>query len=157
MDELAELIAEALADFAKAAGLADPKFIAGNITIEILPKPHQQPKKQPSGKMVVYAFFRNGQALKVGKVGLNSGARYTSQHYNPNSSRSNLARSILLNPERAGATGVDASTVGPWIKVNTDRVNLLAPASFGLPMLSLLEAFLHVRWKPMFEGTNVDN
>ena len=103
--------------------------------------------------VLVVVGLRSGSLLPDG---LNSGARYTSQHYNPKSAGSNLARSILLNPERAEATGVDASTVGPWIKENTDRVNLLAPASFGLPMLSLLEAFLHVRWKPIFEGAGGD-
>ena len=32
-----------------------------------------------------------------------------------------------------------------------------ASASLGDPMLSLLESFLHVRWKPLFEGRTGDD
>jgi hypothetical protein len=53
--------------------------------------------------------------------------------------------------------GIDASGIGDWIRGHTDRVNLLAPASLGDAMLSLLESFLHVRWKPVFEGRESDN
>ena len=65
---------------------------------------------------------------------------------------SNLARSILADPARVGTAGIDELNVGDWIRQHTDRINLLAPASLGDPMLSLLESFLHVRWKPLFEG-----
>lgn len=152
MNEIEKFVSQALADFRKVAALADAEFIADSIATEIMPKPHRQPKGLPLGKMAVYAFFLNGHALKVGKVGPNSGPRYTSQHYNPNSSRSNLARSILANPVKIGATSVDELSVGDWIRQYTDRVNLLVPRSLGDPMLSLLESFLHVRWKPEFEG-----
>jgi len=152
MDKLQDLVAAALDDFKKVAALADAEFLAGNIAVEILPKPHKPPTALPAGKMAVYAFFLNARALKVGKVGPNSGPRYTSQHYNPNSSNSNLARSILAAPAKIGAADVHLSTIGDWIKRETDRVNLLVPQSLGDPMLSLLESFLHVRWKPIFEG-----
>ena len=102
--------------------------------------------------MAVYAFFLNGQALKVGKVGPKRAARYTSQHYNSASAKSTLARSILNNPGKMGAAELNPANVGSWIKHNTDRVNLLLPVTAGAPALSLLEAFLHVRWKPTFEG-----
>jgi hypothetical protein len=65
---------------------------------------------------------------------------------------STLAASILANAKRVGAEGIDSAAIGDWIRTQTDRVNLLMPASLGLPMLSLLESFLHVRWKPVFEG-----
>lgn len=153
MDALHQLVAAALEDFRKVAALAGAEFIAGSIAVEIAPKPHKAPATLPAGKMAVYAFFLDGQALKVGKVGPKSAARYTSQHYNPASAQSTLAHSILMNAEKvAGAAGVNASSVGAWIRTRTDRVNLLAPASLGMPMLSLLESFLHVRWKPLFEG-----
>lgn len=152
MDDIDKLVSEALADFRKVAVLADAQFIADSITVEITPKPHRQPTGLPTGKMAVYAFFLNGQALKVGKVGPNSGPRYASQHYNAKSAMSNLARSILSNPAKVGATGIHESGSGDWIKRHSDRVNLLVPVSLGNPMLSLLESFLHVRWKPLFEG-----
>jgi hypothetical protein len=157
MDDIDKLVSEALADFRNVAAMADAAFIADSITVEITRSPHRQPKSLPPGKMAVYAFFLNGQALKVGKVGPSSNARYTSQHYNPKSAGSNLARSILANPAKVNVPGIDASAIGEWIRGHTDRVNLLAPASLGDPMLSLLESFLHVRWKPVFEGRGSDN
>jgi hypothetical protein len=102
--------------------------------------------------MAVYAFFLNGQALKVGKVGPSSNARYTPQRYNPKSAGSNLARSIPANPAKVSVLGIEASGIGEWIRGHTDRVNLLAPASFGDPMLSLLESFLNVRWEARVRG-----
>jgi hypothetical protein len=102
--------------------------------------------------MAVYAFLLDGQALKIGKAGHNSGPRYLSQHYNPSSAGSNLAKSILANPAKVGAVGIDSQTVGDWIKAHTDRVNLLMPSTCSPFMQSLLEAFLHMRWKPLFEG-----
>ncbi|AMK18275.1 MULTISPECIES: ParB/RepB/Spo0J family partition protein [Sphingobium] len=70
----------------------------------------------------------------------------------PNSAMSTLARSILTNPAKLGLTSLDDAAIGGWIRDNTARVNLLIPAPLGLPILSLLESFLHVRWKPLFEG-----
>lgn len=157
MDDIDKLVCEALADFRKVAALADAAFIADSITVEIARSPHRQPKGLPAGKIAVYAFFLNGQALKVGKAGPSSHARYTSQHYNPKSAASNLARSILANPAKVGALGIDALGIGDWVKEHTDRVNLLAPVSLGNPMLSLLESFLHVRWRPVFEGRGNDD
>lgn len=157
MDDIDKLVSDALTDFRKVAILADAAFIADSITVEVTRRPHRQPKGLPAGKMAVYAFFLSGQALKVGKAGPSSNARYTSQHYNPKSAGSNLARSILAYPTKVGALGIDASGIGDWIKGHTDRVNLIAPASLGDPMLSLLESFLHVRWKPVFEGRGSDD
>lgn len=156
MDDIRQRVAEALEDFRKVAELADAQFIADSITPEFLPRPHKA-GGLPIGKMAVYAFFLNGQALKVGKVGANSDARYRSQHYNAKSAGSNLARSILAKPAGIGAAGVTHANVGDWIRQNTDRVNLLVPETLGDSMLSLLESFLHVRWKPIFEGRNGDD
>jgi hypothetical protein len=152
MTSLDEFIAAAIIDFETVAALADADFITESISVEVRPRPHKAPTMLPVGKIAVYAFFLNGQTLKVGKVGRKSVARYTSQHYSPGSAASTLASSIVTNAARVGAIGVDEATVGEWIRRNTDRVNLLMSASFGLPVLSLLEAFLHVRWKPLFEG-----
>jgi hypothetical protein len=152
MKILDELVSEAINDCAKVAALAYANFPLDVITVEIAAKPHKAPTALPPDKIGVYEFFLNGQALKVGKVGPKSGARYTSQHYNPASAGSTLARSILANATRVEAIGVDNESVGNWIEMHTDRVNLLLARTFGLPILSLLESFLHVRWKPLFEG-----
>ena len=88
----------------------------------------------------------------VGKVGPNSKARYTSQHYNPKSSNSNLAKSILKEKENLGLAHLDEANVGAWIKKETDRTNLLLDATIGIPILSFLESFLQCRLRPQFEG-----
>ena len=155
MTLLREIVDDALADFERVAELARSPCAASTIEVQIADPPHRQPASLPTGKMAVYAFFHDGQALKVGKAGAKSAARYTSQHYNPNSAMSTLARSILTNPAKLGVAALDDAAVGGWIRENTARVNLLIPASLGLPILSLLETFLHVRWKPRFEGPSV--
>lgn len=155
MTALREIVDEALADFERVAALARSRCAAAEIEVQIANPPHRQPSNLPVGKMAVYAFFHDDQALKVGKAGAKSTARYTSQHYNPNSAMSTLARSILTNPAKLGLAALDDAAVGGWIRENTARVNLLIPASLGLPILSLLETFLHVRWKPLFEGRSV--
>lgn len=152
MDDLNELVFTAVSDFQKAALLANAQLSPDLITVEIAARPHKSPRALPAGKMAVYAFFLNGQAIKVGKAGPKTAARYTSQHYNPASAKSNLAKSILTDPAKVGFVGSDPSLIGDWIKQHTDRVNLLLPATIDSCLLSLLEAFLHVRWKPVFEG-----
>lgn len=144
MDEIEKLAADALADF--------QIIVKSNeIASEIWHMPHT-PRKLPQGKMAVYAFFLNGKALKIGHAGASSNARYQSQHYNSNSSPSNLARSILKDPAKVGITGVNELNIGDWIRRNTDRVNFLIPASATNHTRTLLETFLHHRWQPMFEG-----
>ena len=102
--------------------------------------------------MAVYVFVWNDICLKVGKVGPNSNARYTSQHYNPRSSNSNLAKSILQAKDNLGLINVSESNVGAWIKSNTDRINILLDANLGIPVVTLLESFLQCRLHPKFEG-----
>jgi hypothetical protein len=145
-------VEEALTDFCAAAILAQIAITRDDLTVELLRAPHKAPTILPAGMMAVYAFFLNGVALKVGKAGQNSQARYTSQHYNAGSAPSTLAASIMRRPSVFGLEMVDTKAVGTLIKARADRVNILLPASFGNATISLLEAFLHCRWKPVFEG-----
>jgi hypothetical protein len=147
---LGDLISDALKDFAQVAALARATFPLDQVRFEILRKPHRA-KSLPLGKMAVYSFFLNERTLKVGKVGPNSGPRFTYQHYT-GSALSTLAGSILSNQGRVGAVGLTSKTAGDWIRANTDRIDILLPATLGIPILSLLESFLHVRWNPIFEG-----
>ena len=152
MKTLSELVSEAISDFARVVASAHAEFPTDRITVEILAKPHKLQRTLMTGHMAVYAFFLNGQALKVGKVGPRSVARYRYQHYNPGSAGSTLAKSILTDATRVDAVGIDSKSVGDWIRMHTDRVNLVVPVATSLPILSLLESFLHLRWKPLFEG-----
>lgn len=141
-----------LADFKQVARLAGITITDHDITIEKLLAPHIPPSNLPAGKMAVYVFTYNNECLKVGKVGPRSKARYTSQHYNPKSSQSNLAKSILKSKKDFGSVELTEITVGDWIKKNTDRLNFLINLTLGVPVLTLLESFLQCRLRPRFEG-----
>jgi len=141
---------ELLNDFLKVAALAGVEQNDIKASVELLPAPHTPPSKLPNGKMAVYVFAYQGVVLKVGKVGPKSQARYTSQHYNPNSSRSNLAKSLINNGPSIGVTGLTEGNVTAWIKKNTDRFNFIITASSGKHVLSLTESYLQCRLMPVF-------
>ena len=141
-----------VADFVSIAELAGVEIPAATVRAEVLPKPHTSPRLLPSGKMAVYVFLWGDLCLKVGKVGPRSQARYTSQHYNPRSSNSNLAKSILKHKSELGLVHLGDTTVGDWIKAETGRINFLLDQDLGVPILSLMEAFLQCRLRPKFEG-----
>ena len=136
-------------DFLDVARIAGAHLSKCDLTIEFLKPPHIPPKRLPTGKAAVYLFFYDDSCLKVGKVGPNSNARYTSQHYNPASSRSNLAKSLLRSQK---VEGIEEATVGDWIKQHTTRVNILVDTETGPLVRNLLEAFLQCRLSPEFEG-----
>ncbi len=113
LDDLQAHVEEALTDFYAAGKLAQIAVSRNDLTVELLPAPHKAPTMLPAGKMAVYAFFVDGVALKVGKVGPNSQARYTSQHYNMGSALSTLAASISKRPSALGLAVVDPLTSAP--------------------------------------------
>jgi hypothetical protein len=150
-----------LADFAAAVAT-----IGGEpppLRYEHLPAPHQA-RGLPAGFGAVYVFTLAprwrpdapgaGRVLKVGRVGPNSDARFRSQHYSPASSRSNLANTLLtarvLWPY-LGIEGLDANTVGEWIKTNTERDHFFVPASAAM-VTPTLETYVRGRLGPCFEG-----
>jgi len=109
------------------------------------------PRSLPFGKMAVYVFIFNETFLKIGKVGANSNARFLSQHYNPASSASNLAISILTDHEMS-KYGITSSNVGDWIKKNCRRIDIFIDAKLGMFTLDLIEAILHYKYEPQYEG-----
>src|SRR5712691_7628687 len=110
-----------IADFVQVASLSGVKLSETDIVHQVLAAPHTPPTDIPESKTAVYVFSWGDQCLKVGKVGPNSNARYTSQHYNPKSSNSNLAKSILKDKMELGLAHLDETNVGEWIKKETDR------------------------------------
>ena len=148
MEDASQLVAI----FKRVAKLAGANMPDGSLTVEVLRKPHTQPSSLPPGKMAAYVFLWGDSCLKVGKVGPRSQPRYTSQHYNPNSSNSNLAKSILKHKADFGPSNLTDATVGDWIKTETDRMNFLFDQRVGIPVLSLMESFLQCRLRPKFEG-----
>jgi hypothetical protein len=109
----------------------------------------------------VYVFLLGDTCLKVGKAGPRTAARFCSHHYGLHAP-STLAKSILAHLEEvaallpmekaAEALALSEHSVAGWIETNTCRMNVLLPSSTGAFALSLLEAFLHCRLQPIFEG-----
>ena len=143
---------QALADFATVARLAKAVLPTDDFWVEELPAPHLPPTHLPAGHMAVYVFSLGSDALKVGKVGPKSQARYTSQHYNPRSASSTLAASLIADAGYIGLDGMEMTTIGNWIRTNVDRVNILVPIEHGVRVVTLLECFLQCRLQPRYEG-----
>ncbi len=144
-------IEDAISAFLTVAELAGDPTSRSEIDIEFLSAPHQ-PGSLPRGKVAVYAFWGDGTWLKIGRVGAKSGARYTSHHYDPTRSRSTLAGSLAADPYMGAIPEFDSDFPGEWIRQCTNRVNILLPADRHVELLSLLEAFLHARLRPRYEG-----
>ena len=138
--------------FRRVAELAGIQLTADELRVETLLAPHCPPSRLPVGKMAVYAFHYQGRTLKVGRVGPNSAARYTSHHYGHGRAPSTLAKSIVARQNEIDVCGITKETVGDWVKTNTDRCNFLLDASHPHRVLVLLEAFLQCRLDPLFEG-----
>jgi hypothetical protein len=139
-------------DFLKVAALAGVRLSASDVEVETALAPHRPPARLPLGKMAVYVFSHGATTLKVGKAGPNSTARYSSQHYNAASAPSTLASSLLKEGGNIGVSGLSVESAGGWIRANTNRTNFLLRIECGIPVLTLLEAFLQCRLKPKFEG-----
>jgi hypothetical protein len=152
LSTLAQQTNALLSDFYKVAELSGINLPQNALTPCFLPAPHLPPSALPPGKMAVYVFLWKGQCLKVGKVGPKSQARYTSQHYNPKSARSNLSKSILSFCADLNLESLTEENVGGWIKSDVDRINILLDASLGIGVLSLLESYLQCQLQPRFEG-----
>ena len=145
-------IENALTAFRTVAELAGDPIAADEISIEYLQAPHHPPTRLPAGKMAVYGFWAEGGWLKIGKAGPKSNARYMVQHYNAQSAPSTLAKSLANDPHMLAVESFDPDNPGAWMKAMTHRVNILLSSKRRKELLSLLEAFLHLRLRPRYEG-----
>lgn len=112
--------------------------------------PHQ-PKELPKNKMGIYMFKYNDIFLKIGKAGPKSPARFLSQHYNPGSAQSTLAESIIKDND-FNALNITHENVGDWIKMNCNRIDILVDDSVSIFAIELIEALLHYKYMPKYEG-----
>lgn len=121
--------------------------------VDIQLKGRKKDKALPENKIAVYLFFLNDECLKIGQAGSNSGPRFTSQHYNPKSSKSNLASSVLND---ATFIALNESNVGVWLKENTDRLDVIIQSRnskhLNKIVLNFVEGLLQYRFKPRYEG-----
>lgn len=109
------------------------------------------PVSLPPNMAAVYVFKWNDAYLKVGKVNAKSNARYKFHHYKPDSSKSNLASSLLGDKDFQPRIG--CSEVGAWIKTNTTRFNILIPEDLGKDFVHFAEAFFILKCRPRFEDS----
>lgn len=142
---------EALKDFVTVASLARAPVGLEDLQVEYLEAPHKLPRHLPAGKTAVYGFWHEGEWLKIGMAGPNSNARYTSQHYNPNSAGSALAASLADDRRVSGWPGFNPNAPGDWIESATNRVNILLDSRHGMLLPALLESYLYVRLRPRYE------
>ena len=147
-----EQYSEISSAFVQAAELARVFIPLSEIDVEFHAAEHKPPSRLPTGKLAVYVFMFGDRCLKVGKAGPKSAARFCSQHYGAKRAPSTLAKSLLKSQSFIGVNGLVEARVGEWICKNTDRVNFLIPAKYGVFALSLLEAFVQCRLQPEFEG-----
>lgn len=138
--------------FIRVARTAGIDIQPDDIDIEVLERPHRPPHL-PVGKVAVSVFSTETCVLKVGKFGPLSQARYTSQHYNPNSANSNLAKSLLNDANVKQRYNLREVTVGHWIKQNTDRVNFILDKRYYGRTLDRLKEYLLERLQPVYEGS----
>lgn len=110
-------------------------------------------------KGAVYVFYlgenssltkEENRFFKIGRVGPKSTARFDSQHYNPKSNGSNLAKSLLIDKDRLGLK--ENGGIGDFIRNNFVRINILFLGSAPEFSNELVEAMLHYKYKPFFEG-----
>ena len=152
MTDWRDEIEASLNAFLAVAELAGDPIYPTDIEVEFLPAPHRPPTRLPAGKMAVYGFYGDGAWLKIGQAGPKSGPRYTRQHYHAGSAPSTLAGSLAKDPRMLTVVGFDPEWPGDWVMKATHRVNILIPSARRREMLALLEAFLHLRLKPRYEG-----
>ena len=126
---------------------------------EYQPMGHNTPKFN-NGNMYIYSFWFDGEnvPLKIGKAGSKSKARYTSQHYNKNSTKSCLAKSIAADTAFCNKHNINANTdaLKKWIHANCHRLNIIMPydpsSGYDMFTLELIEAILHNMYPPKYEG-----
>ena len=141
MSDWKSMMTDAVADFQAVTALARFPLGSNDFQIEYLESPHTPPSCLPLGKMAVYAFWHEGEWLKIGLAGPNSNARYTSQHYHPNSAQSTLSGSLCRDSRMANCAGFDVAAPGKWIKSQCCRANVLLDCKHGPLVLAMLEAF----------------
>lgn len=131
------------------------KLEKDNYIVEDLGCPHIQPKRMRDGYAAIYIFAYERpdgcyEYLKIGKANQNSNARFVSQHYGF-SAPSTLAKSICADQEFA-SLGVNQSNVKDWMLNNLHRINVLIKVTGDTAITELVEAVLHYRFRPRFEG-----
>ena len=120
-------------------------------------KEHSNPKFE-KGYMYIYSFWHDDfhQPLKIGKAGPKSKRRYERSHYDPESSKSCLAGSLVNDEYFSNKYNINKDNVSVWMHENLQCLNIRIPFDvdngFDYFTLELIEAILHYKYEPYFEG-----
>lgn len=120
-------------------------------------KGHENPKFE-KGYMYIYSFWHDDfyEPLKIGKAGPKSKRRYERSHYDPESSKSCLAGSLVNDEYFSTKYNLNKDNVSSWMHENLQRINIQVPfdvdSGFDYFTLELIEVILHYKYKPYFEG-----
>lgn len=153
---------EVILGFVKALAKQTKIILSGDeIVHDQIAAPHKPPD-MPMGKCAIYIFSLcretsapagANRALKVGKAGPETIARFKYQHYSVKSARSTLAGAIMNNRILWHYIAYDPSVeVGSWIKANTDRDHFFMPAQ-RISLLPQLEVYIRGLLGPVYEGS----
>lgn len=135
-----------LTEFEAIPGVADAVQTPLTIEFSVAPHPRPTPLRNQSA---VYLFFRGEQWLRIGQT--NFSTRFTSQHYGTKRAGSSFAKDVWLNRADFGYDGVE-DDLPAWIPANFGRANIRLPNQQSDRLSRLLEAFLHFKLAPRFEG-----
>ncbi len=138
------------------------KYLGDEIDIKKLnfkfdDKGHDNPSAK-KGCMYIYSFWHDDfkEPLKIGKAGPKTLPRYRRNHYLPNSSKSNLARSLITDSVTSKKYKLNEENVSEWMHENLYRINIEMPfdieQKFDSFTLELIESILHYKYRPVFEG-----
>lgn len=133
-------------------------------SIEINDSNHINIPKLRDNKMGIYIYIYGNEYLKIGKAWTNSDARWVYQHYNFNSSPSNLASSIKSDKQFCDKNNIhidslsekeQVEVIKTFIKSRLKRINIIIERNNDEEdyfILNLLESWLHYKLKPKYEG-----
>lgn len=101
------------------------------------------PEPLPKDCCSIFVYQWNDMYLKVCRALPKANDIYQLHHYKKDTSRSNLAKSLMSDPYFKDILG--KTHPGDWVKANTTRYNVLIPASAG--ELFLHFAYIFFVWK----------
>lgn len=142
------LLEGVLCDFQRIPGLVQSDEWS-QVTVQYCANRHERPRPLREGQRGVYAFFQGACWLRIGQTGYSP--RFTSQHYGTKRAGSTLAKDIWSNRQEFGFKGSEEQ-VDEWIFANIGRADIVLPAHWPGSVATLLEAYLHYRLSPRFEG-----
>lgn len=119
--------------------------------VEVWPAPHV-PRPLPVGKQAIFGFLdQQGRVLFIGHAGPKSSARFQSQHYHPNSSPSNLAKTLRQHAGALSLGDIPPGQEGEWIKRHLTRFNVYLATGCPKDKVWELKHRLILELKPLLQ------